>query len=199
MARYKAFDIDDAIDRAIDLFWQHGYEKTSLQDLLAHLEIGRASFYNAFEDKHNLFMLALHRYLERTDETTIIQTLQAEDSDLATIKTIFQQVIESLANDPLQRGCFIINSAIEVAPADEEVAAFVADHAQRCEDALYDTLRRAQSMQEIPQNLDVRATARFLLSTIRGMRVTGRMTHDRRIFEDIAVTALAILQCKYEC
>lgn len=193
MARYKEFNIDDAIDRAIDLFWRHGYERTSLKDLLDHLEIGRASFYNAFGDKHKLFMLALRRYLERTDETTIIQALQAETSRLATIEKIFQQVIESLANDPLQRGCFIINSAIEVAPADEEVAVLVADHAQRCEDALYDALYRAQNMQEIRQTLDLRATARFLLSTIRGMRVTGRLTHDRRVFEDIAETALTPL------
>lgn len=90
MARYKEFDIDDAIDRAIDLFWRHGYERTSLKELLDHLEIGRASFYNAFGDKHKLFMLALRRYLERTDETTIIQTLQVETSRLVTIERVFQ-------------------------------------------------------------------------------------------------------------
>ena len=62
MARTKEFDVDAALDRAIELFWAQGYEATSLNDLLDHMEIGRQSLYDTFGDKHALFLAALDRY-----------------------------------------------------------------------------------------------------------------------------------------
>ena len=56
MARTKDFDPNIILDRTIDLFWERGYEKTSVQDLVNHLGIGRGSLYNAFGDKHSLFL-----------------------------------------------------------------------------------------------------------------------------------------------
>ena len=193
MGRQKEFDTNVAIDRAMELFWLKGYERTSLSDLLDHIEIGRASFYNAFGDKHEIFMMALRQFFVRTDEEIIIKTLEKEESRLEAIKQVFQVVTDALSGDALQRGCLIVNAAIEVAPSDEEVAVFVREYSHRCESAFYDALRRAQQYDEIPQNLDLRATARFLFSTLHGMRVTARMTRERRIFEDIASTALSAL------
>lgn len=194
MARLKEFDVDVAIDEAVELFWRHGYERTSLTDLLDHLQIGRASFYNAFGDKHALFMLALRRYFEITDEVLIIQNLKNNPPSFASIEAIFQQLSDVLATDCQHRGCLIVNAAIDLAPNDKEVAAFIEDYAQRCENALYDALRHAHAANEIRQDLDLRAAARFLMATIQGMRVTARMSHDRRLFEDIANMALSTLR-----
>lgn len=193
MARHKAFDTEIAVDQAMQLFWQHGYERTSLNDLLDHLGIGRASFYNAFGDKHNLFMAALKHYQSLTHDATIIDTLRESESGLMGIHHVFEQIVDNLSSDTAQRGCLLVNTAVEVAPNDEEVAAFIAENARRAEDAFYDALRRAQESHEIRADIDPRAVARFLLAAIRGMRVTGRITHDRRVFDDIARTALATL------
>ena len=62
MARPKAFDVERALDRAVEVFWTRGYEATSLCDLLEHMEIGRQSLYDTFGDKHGLFLAALERY-----------------------------------------------------------------------------------------------------------------------------------------
>ena len=62
MARPKEFDQDKALDKAMTLFWQKGYEATSIQDLVDHLGIGRRSLYDTFKSKHDLFIAALDRY-----------------------------------------------------------------------------------------------------------------------------------------
>jgi len=194
MARHKEFDVDAALDKAMTLFWRQGYERTSLDKLLKHMEIGRASFYNAFGDKHALFMRVLQRYQQQYNQVVIIDTLQHAASGLEGIQAVFEKVIDFLSSDSGQKGCMIVNSLIEIAPDDETVAAYVSEITQCGEDAFYDALRQAQQGGEISQEIDCRAMARFLMATIRGMRVTGRTTHDKRIFEDIATVALSTLK-----
>jgi TetR/AcrR family transcriptional repressor of nem operon len=194
MARHKEFDTDIAIEKAMQLFWQRGYERTSLNDLLEHLGIGRASFYNAFGDKRALFIAVLKYYQSLTHDAIIIDTLRESESGLAGIHRVFEQIVDGLSCDTAQRGCLLVNTAVEVAPNDDEVAAFIHENARQGENAFYDALRRAQEAGEMRADIDPRATARFLLSTIRGMRVTGRITHDRSVFDDIAQTALATLR-----
>ena len=61
MARPKEFDVDDALQQALELFWRKGYEATSVQDLVAAMGIQKASLYGTFGDKHSLYMKALQR------------------------------------------------------------------------------------------------------------------------------------------
>jgi TetR/AcrR family transcriptional regulator, transcriptional repressor for nem operon len=193
MARHKAFDTAIAIDKAMQLFWKCGYEQTSLNDLLNHIGIGRASFYNAFGDKHTLFMTVLKCYQSLTHDVIIIDTLRKSDSGLAGIHSVFDQIVDSLASDREHRGCLLVNTAVEVAPNDDEVAALIHENTNRCESAFSDALLQAREAGEISRDIDPRATARFLLNTIRGMRVTGRTTHNRQVFDDIARVTLATL------
>ena len=66
MPRHKEFDVDAACERALDLFWRRGYEATSVNDLVDELGIGKASLYAAFGAKHQLYLAALQRYVERS-------------------------------------------------------------------------------------------------------------------------------------
>ncbi len=67
MPRTKEFDPDTALQRALELFWQRGYEATSMADLVAHLGVARAGVYATFGSKHALYLRALERYLEIKD------------------------------------------------------------------------------------------------------------------------------------
>ena len=193
MARHKACDIENAVEKATQLFWQRGYEQTSLDDLLEHLDIGRGSFYNAFGDKRKLFMAALEHYQRLTNDVIIIDTLHQSESGLVGINRVFERIVEDLSNDPDHRGCLLINTTIELAPKDDEISGFLRDSAHRNEDAFYDALVRAQKADEISPDIEPRAMARFLLNTIRCMRVTGRITHEHTLFTEIARIALASL------
>ncbi len=193
MARYKAFDTESAVDKATQLFWQRGYEQTSLDDLLEHLAIGRGSFYNAFGDKRKLFMAALEHYQRLTNDVIIIDTLHQSESGLVGINRVFERIVEDLSNDPDHRGCLLVNTTIELAPKDDEIAEFLRQNAHRSEDAFYEALVKAITAGEVSPDINPRAMARFLLNTIRGMRVTGRITHERELFAEIARIALTNL------
>ena len=78
MARKKEFDTEEILDRAIELFWRKGYSNTSVQDLVDYLGIDRGCLYNAFENKHAIFLAALDRYTSCRN-AKLIRTL-SEDS-----------------------------------------------------------------------------------------------------------------------
>src|SRR3981081_3787453 len=64
MARHKEFDRDEALHKAMEVFWSRGYNAASIQDLVKHMRINRQSLYDTFGDKHALYLLALDRYRE---------------------------------------------------------------------------------------------------------------------------------------
>ena len=122
MVRTKEFDPEVALERAVELFWERGYEKTSLHDLVERMGIGRRSLYDTFGDKHTLFLAALRRYSAHwSDEATRITT-EATDARQA-IRLLFEM---SLTNGAaLHRGCMVVNTATEATIEDGQADTIV--------------------------------------------------------------------------
>jgi TetR/AcrR family transcriptional repressor of nem operon len=122
VVRTKEFDPEVALERAVELFWERGYEKTSLHDLVERMGIGRRSLYDTFGDKHTLFLTALRRYSARwSDEATRITT-EATDARQA-IRLLFEM---SLTNGAaLHRGCMVVNTATEATIEDGQADTIV--------------------------------------------------------------------------
>ncbi|MGI8867245.1 MAG: TetR/AcrR family transcriptional regulator, partial [Rubrobacteraceae bacterium] len=93
MVRVKAFDPDQALEAAMRMFWQRGFEATSMRDLLNGMSIGRGSFYDTFGDKRTLFLASLDRF-EKVRTSRINETLQ--DSGLEGVEEFFRRTIEGL-------------------------------------------------------------------------------------------------------
>ena len=122
MVRTKEFDPEAALERAVELFWERGYERTSLHDLVARMGIGRRSLYDTFGDKHALFLAALHRYGARWSNEATRITTEAPDARQA-IRALFEM---SLTNGAaLHRGCLMVNTATEATIADGQADAIV--------------------------------------------------------------------------
>ncbi len=85
MARSKEFDPDVVLGRALELFWQRGYEATSMADLVEHLGIGRASIYATFGSKHDLYLKALERYV-RTRDPDLVESLSQPGPALPAVR-----------------------------------------------------------------------------------------------------------------
>ena len=120
MARPREFDVDEALQRALEVFWQQGFAATSMQDLVAAMGIQKASLYATFGDKHTLYTTALRRYQQETlDELT--EHLAKAASPLAAITEFVDEVVEHTARDG-RRGCLCVNANTELAPHDAEVA-----------------------------------------------------------------------------
>ena len=135
MARLREFDTEAALDSAMQAFWLRGYEATSLADLMAATGLKKGSIYKAFKDKHSLFILALRRYLEQRN-VHHRQYLEEATSPKAGISQWMHSIIEQRGHDPSRRGCFMLNSVVELAPHDEAVNQLLSAHIERVQTLL---------------------------------------------------------------
>jgi TetR/AcrR family transcriptional repressor of nem operon len=189
MARTKDFDPDKLLVQALDLFWEQGYEHTSVQDLVDHLGIGRGSMYNAFGDKRSLFLAALDHYLK--NGVARIRSLLDSVPPAEAMQRLFEIFIDEIMNDPRHRGCFVVNLSTELAPRDPDVAAMLKANKIEIEGLFRQTIARALEQQDTHK--DAQALAEFFYNTLVGLRVAARNNPDKDSLERIVATATSIL------
>lgn len=178
MARPRQFDEHDAVAKATGLFWRRGYNATSVRDLGDELELTPSSLYRTFTDKHTLFLRALDHY--RAGESA--EAEQRLASDDRPIRQVLRDWMLWLVTCPTDgeagRGCFVVNTAIELGNADGEVrerteAAFeVTRHALRA------LLREGVEHGEVSAHLNLDDAVELLFTTVLGLRVRERARHD---------------------
>jgi TetR/AcrR family transcriptional regulator, transcriptional repressor for nem operon len=192
MSRPREFDEVTALEAAIECFWQRGYKATSVRDLADRMGISAPSLYNAYGDKHALFVQALERYL---DHSTRARIKRLEDSlpPKQAVRRFIAEIIERSVNDGERRGCFLINSALEVAPHDKELGALIADRLAEIEAFFYRSIKAAQAEGEVPRGRAAKDVARLLLGVLLGIRVLARSKPERALLEGVARPALALL------
>ncbi|MEU3842850.1 TetR family transcriptional regulator [Streptomyces sp. NPDC028635] len=193
MARTKEFDPDAALRSALDLFWRKGYEATSMADLVEHLGIGRASLYATFGNKHDLYLKALDRYGEEHDPLLALEVSQPGPA-LPAVRAVVRRFAAEAADDARrERGCFVTNTAAELAPHDDDAARRVERSWGHLETLLHSALLRARAQGELPEGRDPRALARMLLVLMQGLRVVGKASTEPARVLDAAEQALALL------
>ena len=192
MARTKDFDEQEVLTKAIDLFWHKGYNGTSMQDLVDGLGISRSSLYDTYGDKHTLFIKALESY-QSANSGKFGDIISAAAPAKETVKKLLEFIADGLLGDKMQKGCFIVNAEVEVAPHDEEVNKLICQNDQQVEDAFYLVIMKGQDNGEINRQKDARALARFISNTVKGMQVTAKSTADKAVFDDIIKLAVAML------
>lgn len=192
MARPREFDIDEALERAMNVFWAKGYEATSLDDLCQAMDLARSSFYAAFGDKHSLYVRVLERY-EDAAVARIRSTLASSSSVKAGIEEFVGRIIDGIMAGPGRRGCFIGNCAAELVRGDRGGAVRVRKSLERIEATFRDALQGARTNGELPPSADVAALARFVTAGIQGLRLVGKTHPDRVVLEDIARVMLRCL------
>jgi TetR/AcrR family transcriptional repressor of nem operon len=192
MARPRAFAEDEVLDAAVERFWRHGYAATSVRDLGEAMGLGQASFYNAFGTKQALFARALDRYLDNNMRERIIR-LEASLPPRRAIEAFLEEIVERSLGDPDRCGCLLVNTALEMAPQDPQVAAVVAARLRQLEAFFRRCTIAAQRAGTVPQNLKAADVARLMLSTVMGLRVLARVRPERALLEGILSQALAAL------
>ncbi|MFG2953403.1 TetR/AcrR family transcriptional regulator [Streptomyces sp. NPDC048291] len=190
MARIREFDMDQAVDRAMDLFWRQGYAETSLQDLLKELSIGSGSFYAAFGSKEQLYVRSLDRYIS-LQGGDLEATLDETPGIRPAVRRVLASLIEADLADPT-RGCLVVNTATECGghpPAADRVNTAI----RQVESSLAGALERAQARGEISPEKNPGELARFLTTFIQGIRVVGGARMGREFMEDSLATAMRVL------
>lgn len=189
MARTKTFEPDAALDSAMRLFWDQGYEATSVDDLVGATGVNRASLYGTFGDKHALFLKALDRYtgvglfstVDLADETTPVRE---------SLHALFDRLIARCL-DGRGAGCLITNTICEFGARDPDVLDRARGALARMENALDLLIRRGQETGEIASDAPPRELARFLLNAMQGLQVVAKVNRDEHALRQIAARTLA--------
>ena len=192
MARPREFDEVTALEAAMECFWHRGYEATSVRDLADKMGISAPSLYNAYGDKHALFVQALEHYLDHSARA-LIKRLENSLPPKRAVRRFIEEIIERSVNDCERRGCFLINSALEVAPHDRELGALIADRLAEIEAFFYRSIKTAQAEGAVPRDRVAKDLACLLLGVLLGIRVLARSKPERALLEGVARPALALL------
>ncbi|MFV8327107.1 TetR/AcrR family transcriptional regulator [Flavobacterium sp. ZS1P14] len=192
MARLREFKEEDVLDKAIEIFWHKGYNGTSAQDLVTHLGLSRSSLYDTFGDKRSLFIKALQRYQKQSlDEVSSI--LEKSDNIKEAIKQIFAQAIIESLQDKITKGCFVVNTTVELAMHDKEIAKIVNENRKSIEDVFYMAVKRGQDLGQISTSNDARLLARFIFNNYSGIRVLARSGEtEKEVFDDVVKVVLSV-------
>ena len=192
MARPREFDVNAALERAMDVFWSKGYEATSLDDLCEATGLSRSSLYATFGNKRDLLLQTVDRYIER--RTPNIKAVLARQPNIHEgIAALLREFIDEIVSGAGRRGCFLGNCAAELPRSDRTALARVRRGLARTEETFREALARAAARGELPVAADVDALARFLTASFQGLRLVGKVNPDRAILEDIAATILRCL------
>ncbi|MFQ5783221.1 MAG: TetR/AcrR family transcriptional regulator [Alphaproteobacteria bacterium] len=193
MARPREFDENEALARAMQVFWSKGYEATSLCDLIEAMGLSKSSFYDTFGSKHDLFLSAIDHYNETVASRRVAGVIADAENVRAGIARVFAGVVDDTAAGGERRGCFINNCAVELAPRDSAAAARVSAGFAHMETAFFEAVRQGQASGEIGAGRDARALARYLTSSLNGVIVMAKANADRAVLDDVVRVVLAAL------
>ena len=192
MARHKEFERDEALQKAMEVFWARGYEATSMQNLVEHMGINRQSLYDTFGDKHSLYLEALDRY-QQVESRRLFELLDKPGSVKKALRKLFTDVIEGALCEGQRRGCLMNNAMSELAGRCKATAEKTRHNMTAVEEAFYRALLRGKKEGELKDLSDPRAVARFLYNSFQGLVLTAKATQDRKALEDVVKVTLSVL------
>lgn len=189
MARPRTFDETKILTAAVDAFWVRGYEGTSTRDLVKCTGLTQPSLYNAFGDKRSLYRRSLEHYLECSVRDRIRRLETLPHAGMAITK-FFEEVVGRTLNDPLHRGCLLVNSALEVKAEDTDLRQAVTDEIETIRGFFRDRLHAFHQQIDGAATVDATQGANHLLSVLLGIRVLARLNPDPSCVTDAVGIAL---------
>jgi AcrR family transcriptional regulator len=188
--RPRAFDTDQALDAALKVFWERGYEGTSLSDLTAAMGINKPSLYAAFGDKAELFRKVVDRYL--TAQTSLWEHIFCESSARVAMERLFNATADSLTSGQNPRGCLLVQSALTCSQESDCIKKELALRRADGDSMIRTRLVRAQAEGELAADVDVDALSRYFSTILRGISVeasAGATRQDLQNVIDLAMKA----------
>jgi AcrR family transcriptional regulator len=186
--RPRSFDVKDALDRAMDVFWRQGYQGASLSDLTAAMGISSPSLYAAFGSKEGLFHAVLDRYDEKRRE---FQDRVLSAPTAREVARLFLEGVADFASDPKNLpGCLLVQSGLSC--ADDAVPRELARHRALKELALKERLERARAEGDLPDSASPAALASYVMTVANGMAVqaaAGASSADLKAVARLAIEA----------
>ena len=188
----KKFDPNEALEKAVQLFWAKGYAATGIAELQEQMGIGRKSLYDTFGNKRQLFIKALRLYSESWLRQSFSE-LNKEGSPLGNVRRLMR-TFQEYNSRPGSMGCLLGVSMAQFRTNDGEMAEILRHHIKFIEEAFYKAFKRAQDVGELDQNTNIRDLARLYLGIAQGLALIGRVQDAPPVPRSIVNAALALLE-----
>lgn len=192
MPRHREFDPQDALQTAIELFWEKGYADSSVDELVQRSGVAKYGLYGTFGTKRELFRKALARYASDR-QNDIQRPLRQPDASLAAIRAFFEGAPKLITGAKHPRGCLICNTGVELGSRDAEIRAIVKDFFRELAGVMERCLARAVARRELPETTDLASLAAYLVTEFRTALMLARSGHSRREIERHLETALKVI------
>ena len=188
MARPKEFDRDEALKSALDVFRRKGFSAASTDDLRLAMGIGRQSFYDTFKGKKEVYLEALRKY----NADRILGYFEIFRKSESPVKAIEDMLVSIALENPKERtlACLGVSSVCEFGTSDADVCSINEASTSAMQSVLEKLVREAKAKSKLRPSLDPAATARYLQSTLAGMRVTARAGASPEVLKTIATVAV---------
>ncbi|WP_342417402.1 TetR/AcrR family transcriptional regulator [Paenibacillus sp. FSL R10-2782] len=193
MVRPREFDEEKALDAAMQLFWEKGFEATSLSNLTSKMGIQRPSIYAAFGDKKQLFEAALRKYTQ-SHAANVRSRLLSSASVKEAICSFFEGVVAEEYDEGPNLGCFCINTMVELAPHDEKFEILTREHQMYLSTVFQETIERGIRSGELEATTDARALAHTMISLLIGITVMMKSRPERSFVDHAVATTLMLLK-----
>ena len=195
MPRHAEYDRDTVITAATAIFWERGYGRTSIGDLVEATGLQPGSLYAAFGNKKGLFLEVIDQY----NQAFIGQIRDLRDADGATlpkIRELLQQIVDEAAEGEADRGCLTVNALLEMSQHDADIADRLQAYNAQLRKAFAWLVKDAQAEGDVTTNRDANEIAAFVINNIWGMRVMCKSRPDRASLEAIVAGVLAALKSR---
>lgn len=190
MARPRAFDEASVVESARDQFWSFGYAATSLDDLVNATGLSKGSIYNAFNDKHTLYLRTFERYCVDVIAQVATHLEGPDDTAVERLRSLFDGIAGTCTPTTGPSGCFLTKATAELASLDHDVQTLARRTFDQLENLLFESVVAAQRSGSIAATRDPRRTARHLLATLRGLDALATAGVESVVLAD-AVSSLA--------
>jgi len=171
MARPREFDEEQALDRAMDVFWRKGYQSTSTDDLMEAMGIGRGSFYNTFGSKRDVYLRTLDRYLDHLRDAGPYRALFEMEPGADALRALTRNYLSSVASEGGTHGCYFVHVAKEHRGQDPEVRKAIRKGIAQMRDILTGHMRAAQAQGILAAHLDPAKAALMMMAVAWGSHV----------------------------
>lgn len=188
--RPSTFSRDDAVARAMELFWQNGYLSVTARDLAAAMKIQRSSFYNSFRTKEAVFREALSRYAELAPDAAL-ERLQPGDPVVPAVVSTLRELCRLRSADKAARGCLVCNSVAELVGVDKNLGKLLDEALQKRVRQVRSLFERAEKQGELEFRTSAADAANAFVSFLLGINLLSKTIRDEKTLWRACRTFLA--------
>lgn len=193
MPRVKLFDEKEVLEKAMKLFWKKGYYATSVQNLVQELGINRASLYDTYGGKKQLFEKAFSHY--RKSNMDGLKNYLNNYTDIKVgFKNLFEMALQESIADVDRKGCFVVNSTIEFIPNEHKFKSLIQDNKTQFEGVFLDYLKSGVQKKQISAHKNLAAIASLFFTFYNGLKVVTKVDFDKSIFSKSIDSLLSVLE-----